>query len=127
MFRLSTNSFNINIFTQNKHDYELALKNSGYKDKFVYKTTEETLDVRNRRSYRERKTLWLTQPYNMALANKLRKEFFRLSKKNFPPSSNLYKIFNQNYVKLSYCFMTNVANVMSDTKNLRNKQRIQQT
>ena len=29
----------------------------------------------------QRKTLWFTPPYNMAVANKLGKEFFRLSKK----------------------------------------------
>ena len=31
MIRLSTNSSDEDIFTQNKQDYEIALKNSGYK------------------------------------------------------------------------------------------------
>ena len=30
MIRLSTNSSNEDIFTQNKQDYKIALKNSGY-------------------------------------------------------------------------------------------------
>ena len=47
MFRLSTNSSYINIFFQNKHDYDMAPKNSGYKDKLVYKNIDETLDVRD--------------------------------------------------------------------------------
>ena len=44
MTRLSTNSTNIDIFTQNKHDYEIALKNSGYKTIIVYKTMNECSD-----------------------------------------------------------------------------------
>ena len=87
MFRLSTNSSKINIFTQNKHDYELALKNCGSKTKLVYKTTDETSDVLvcNRRRNRARKIPWFMPPYNMAIAIKLGKEFFSLLKKNFPP------------------------------------------
>ena len=60
MFRLSTNSFN--IFTQNKHNYELALKNSGYKAKITYKTMAETSDVHNRRNNRIRKIVWFIPP-----------------------------------------------------------------
>ena len=45
MFRLSTNSSDINIFTQSKHDYELSLKNSGYKIKLVYKNTDEISNI----------------------------------------------------------------------------------
>ena len=43
----------------------------------------ETLSVRNRRSNRARKMLWSTTPFNMAVANKLGKDFFRLLKKTF--------------------------------------------
>ena len=42
MFRLPTNSSDIIIFTQSKHDYKLMLKNSGYKTKIVYQTLDET-------------------------------------------------------------------------------------
>ena len=56
----------------------------------------------------------------MALVNKIRKEFFRLLKKNFPLSSCLYKIFNTNTIKLSYCTMPNMASLInkSNIKNL---------
>ena len=83
MFKLSTNSSNIDIFTQNKHDYEMSLKNSTYKAKLVYKTTDETLDVCNRRNNRERKILWFTPPYNIAMANKLGKEYLHYKRKTF--------------------------------------------
>ena len=63
--------------------------------------------------------------YNMTVASKLGKEFFRLLKKNFPPSNNLYKIFNKNCVKLSYRYMHNVVNLIdrSNTKILEIKQQ----
>ena len=63
------------------------------------------MDIHNR-SNRARKILWFIPLCNMAIANKLGKEFFRLLKKNFLLLSNLYKIFNNN-VKLSYSCMPN--------------------
>ena len=113
MSRLSINSSDINIFTQIEYDYELALKNCGYKTKLLYKTTDETFNVRNR----SKKILC-----NMAVAYKLRKEFFRLLKKNFPLSNKLYKIFNKNTVKLNY-YMPNVSNLInkSNTEKLYDK------
>ena len=75
MFRLSTNSSNINIFTQNKHKFKAVLKSSGYTAKIFYKPWDETVDVGNRNN-RARKILWFTPAYNMAGANKIGKEFF---------------------------------------------------
>ena len=65
-------------------------------------------------------------PYNIAVANILAKELFRLSKSNFSATNKLYKIFNKNTVKLSYNCMPNVAYLInkSNTKNLNNKQHI---
>ena len=36
MIRLSTYSSNEDIFTQNMQDYDIALKNNGYKEKLIY-------------------------------------------------------------------------------------------
>ena len=65
----------------------MALKNSGYKAKCVYKTMNETLDVLKRKNNRARKILWLMPSHNMVVANKLDREFLRLLKKNFPSST----------------------------------------
>ena len=67
MVRLSTNSFDIDIFTQNKHEYEAALKSSGNQAKLVNKSRDEAADVRNRNN-RARKILCFTPTYNMAIA-----------------------------------------------------------
>ena len=97
-----------------------------YKAKLVYKTTNETSDVCNRKRNRAKKILWFTPSYNMAVANKLGKQFFEFLK-NFPLSSNLYKIFNRNTIKLSYSCMPNVPNLInkSNIKKLGNKQTIE--
>ena len=123
MFRLSTNSSDTNI-TQSNQDYELTLNNNGYKTKLVYKTTGETSNVRNRGRDRVMKILCFTPPYNVAVAKKSRKEFFRSLKKNCSPTKNLFKISNKNNVRLSYSWLTNVANLIykSNTKKLKNKQ-----
>ena len=66
-------------------------------------------------------------PYNMTVANKFGKVFFRLLMKNFPSSSNLYQIFKRNTVQLCYSSMPNVANLIykSNLKNLGTKQRME--
>ena len=126
MFRRSSKSSNINIFTQNKHDYVMILKNSSYKAKSVHKNMNEKLNVHNKTNNRTRKMLWFRPPYNIAMVNKLEKEFFRILKKNFPQESNLYKIFNKNHVELSNSCMPTVANLInkSYTKKLRIKQHV---
>ena len=62
MIRLSTNSSNENIFTQNKQDYEIALKNSGYKEKLIYKSRDDNTNILNRSNNRKRKILWFLPP-----------------------------------------------------------------
>ena len=110
MLQLSTNSSNIDIFTQNKYKYEAALKNTGYKAKLVYKCRDETADVHDRNN-RTRKILWFPPPYNMTIANKIGKKFFRFLK---------YKILNRKMIKLSYSTMLNMASLINKSiiKNL---------
>ena len=73
MFRLSKTSSNINILTQSKHDFKMALKNCGFPAKLIHKPMDEAVE----------KILWFTPRYNMAEAYKLQKKFFRLFKKTF--------------------------------------------
>ena len=112
MVRLSTNSSHSDIFTKNKHEYEVALKNTGYKAKLVYKFSDEVADVHNGNN-RRRKILLFTPPYKRAVTNKIEKEFLGLLKKNFPQSNSLYKIFNRNMIKLNYCTMLNVVSLIN--------------
>ena len=56
MFRLSTNSSSIDVFTQNKHNYEMALKITVTRPN-LFKSMDEAVDVLNRRNDRTRKSL----------------------------------------------------------------------
>ena len=76
MIKLSTNSSNKDILIQNKQDYEIDLKNSGYKEKLMYKSREGDTNIQNRNNNRERKIWWFTPPYNMAVTTKVGREFF---------------------------------------------------
>ena len=58
IFRWSANSSNINTFTQSKHDYEMVLKDSGYKSKLVYKPIDEAVDVHHRNNRASHHTIW---------------------------------------------------------------------
>ena len=49
----------------------------------------------------------------MEVVNNLGKEFFKLSKRNFPSGSQLHKIFNKNCVKLSYSCMPNINGIIN--------------
>ena len=75
MIRWSTNSLNEDIFTQNKQDYKIALKNR-YKEKLMYKSREDNTNIQKKSNNRKRRILWFTSPYNMAVASKIGWEFF---------------------------------------------------
>ena len=60
---------------------------------------DEKVDIRNKSNNRTRKIIWFSLQFNMTVANKIGKELYRLLKKNFAPSSNLYKISHRNTVK----------------------------
>ena len=54
MIRLLTNSSNEDICTQIKQDYDIALKNIGYKEKVIYKSREDNTNIQNRSNYRKK-------------------------------------------------------------------------
>ena len=58
------------IFTENKHEYETALKNWGYETKLVYKYSGEVVDLYNMHMIAWN-ILWFMTRYNMAVANRI--------------------------------------------------------
>ena len=67
--------------------------------------------------------LWFKPPFNMAVANLIGKEFFRLLQINSPPSNSLYKIFNWNIVKLS-SKLTIVPNTISESTEIQSSRTL---
>ena len=52
--------------------------------------------------------IWFNPPYSKLLKTNIGKYFFRLLNKHFPPGHKLYKVFNNNTLKLSYSCMSNL-------------------
>ena len=82
MIRLSTNSLNEDIFTQNKQDYEIAIEIVDIKKKLQCKSRE---DIQTHHKSSKRKILSFNPPYNMAVATKKKRKriFFIYQEKIF--------------------------------------------
>ena len=105
--RLSDLSCNEDEFKRAKPLYENALKEGGYKAEMKYETSENT----NNRN-RQRKILWFNPPFSQSVKTNIGKVFLKLVRKHFPRHHKLHKIFNTNTLKLSYCCMKNISNII---------------
>ena len=59
-----------------------------------------------------RKVTWFNPPYSRIVKTSIAKLFIKLVRKHFPKNSKYHKIFNLNTLKLSYCCITNVGNII---------------
>ena len=77
--------------------------------------TEETVEVLEESSVRKRRSgvIWFNPPFSMNVKTNIGKRFITIMKKHFPPKSELYKIFNQKKVKMSYSCLPNMQNIIS--------------
>ena len=105
--RLSNLSSDEKLFHETKHEYETALKQSGFSDELVYHKPT----VQNKRR-RKRNITWFNPPYSSNVATNIGRKFFNILDKNFPTKHHLHKIINRNTVKLSYCCMPNVGQIL---------------
>ena len=103
---LSYLSCNEDEFKRAKPLYENALKESGYKAEMKYETSE---NINNRN--RHRKIIWFNPPFSQSVKTNIGKVFLKLVRKHFPRHHKLYKIFNTNTLKLSYCCMKIISNI----------------
>ena len=125
MTRPSTTSSNVDIFTQNEHVNEIAIKIVDIKLTLFIKTINKCSDKQNRWRNHKRRILWFNPSFNTSAADNMGKEFFTISWKYSPSTSGLYKIFNHIDVKLSYSCKTNVVDLInksSTKKKIMNKQ-----
>ena len=105
--RLSDLSFNEDEFEKAKPLHENALKESGYKAEMKHETSKN-INIRNR----HRKIIWFNPPFSQSLKTNIGKIFLKLVRKHFPRDHKLHKIFNPNTLKLSYCSMKNISNII---------------
>ena len=104
---LSDLSCNEDEFKKAKPLYENALKKSGYKAEIKYETSENT-NNRNRHC----KMIWFNPAFSQSVKTNIGKIFLKLVRKHFPRHHKLHKIFNPNTLKLSYCCMKNISNII---------------
>ena len=118
--RPSRNSSSELIFNESKHQYEDALRKSGFKTELTYKdsptpTNREMINGK-------RKIFWFNPPYNQNVSTNITKIFLKLVDKHFPRTRRLHKIFNQNTIKVSYSYMSNVQQLIKKHNNfIQNK------
>ena len=105
--RLSDLSCNEDELKKAKPLYENALKKSGYKAEMKYETSENTNNGKG-----HRKIIWSNPPFSQSMKTNIGKIFLKLVRKYFPRHHKLHKIFNANTLKLSYCCLTNVSNII---------------
>ena len=98
-------------FADAKPLYDNALKASGYPEEAEY-LEERKSAVRRKRRNRPRNITWFKPPFNQNVATNVGRKFRTLIRKHFPRSSKLYKIFNENTLKIRYSCMPNMAAVI---------------
>ena len=107
--RLSSLSSSREMFETEQTIYNDALHRAGYKTKLVYqnKTNRETGRKRHRN------ILWFNPPYSQSVKTNIGSKFLFLIDKHFKNSS-LHKYFNRKTIKISYCCMPNMENIISN-------------
>ena len=70
-----------------------------------YETSENTYN-------RHHKIIWFKPPFSQSMKTNMGKIFLKLVRKHFPRHHKLHKISNPNTLKLSYCCLKNISNII---------------
>ena len=111
--RISDLSCNKEEFGKIKSVYESALKDSGHFSSMSYNNS----NTQNARRNRNKKVIWFNPPYSQNVETNIGKLFIKLVSKHFPKNRKYHKMFNLNTLKLSYCCVTNVGNIINQHKS----------
>ena len=125
--RLSNNSSNATIFNNSTRQYKEALEKSGYKFNLTF-TDNNDSNSKNSKRKRTRQIIWFNPPFSKNVNTRVGEKFIKLLTKCFPKEHALHQILNKNTVKISYCTMPNIQNIIAaHNKNVLNKHRKPQT
>ena len=111
--RLSEISSSEEVFKTTAPQYEAALRNSGFKEKLVYVSGENTEIQEERQTRRRRKIIWYNPPFSLSVKTNIGKEFLKLLRSHFHRRHKFSKIFNKNTVKISYSCTRNISSIIS--------------
>ena len=118
-------------FEQEKHTYEKALTDSGYKSPLVYThstpTTSTNTPPKMQNTKRKRDIVWFNPPFNLQVKTNVGKQFLKIIDKNFPTNHPLRKVINRNCVKVSYSCTPNIKTIMQTHNTNKLQQQNKQT
>ena len=106
--RLSSISSGEEEYKMEVDQYQHALKEAGYEEKLVYKNQDKEQEEVVGRKTRRRKVIWFNPPWSSNVKTNIAGRFISLLKKHFPPKSDLYHLFNDKKVKVSYSTCPNM-------------------
>ena len=116
--RLSTLSKSASEFDSCKQDYEIAIRNSGYKEELVYKEkTPQGQEKKTRKKQRKRKCIYFNPPYCQSIKQNIGKAFLNLVDEYFDETHYYRKIFNRSTIKISYSCMMNMGTIIKAHNN----------
>ena len=106
--RLSSISSGEEEYKMEVDQYQHALKEAGYEEKLVYKNQDKEQEEVVGRKTRRRKVIWFNPPWSSNVKTNIAGRFISLLKKHFPPKSDLYHLFNDKKMKVSYSTCPNM-------------------
>ena len=117
--RVSRNSSSMDMFHKAKPLYDKALRKSGFNDEIHYNKTTTA-----KRKNRPRNILWFNPPFSQHIKTNISAKFKALVEKHFPKQHKYNKLFNKNNLKLSFCCLPNVGQIITqhNKKVLRSDQ-----
>ena len=108
--RLSSVSFDHEVFNEASAPYQEALRKSGYAFKLEFKPPPQ--QPPSQKCKRQRNVICFDPPYNKSVKTNIGRAFISLIERSFPAGHKLRKIFNRNTIKLSYSCMPNVKQII---------------
>jgi hypothetical protein len=107
--RINTLSKDKKIFDEAKSTFECALKRGKHNATLNY---HESPSKPSRKRSRKRKCIFFNPPYCQSAKTNVGRQFLRLVDKHFTADHDLRKIFNRSTLKISYCCMPNMKQLI---------------
>ena len=112
--RLCSISSDNTLFNEASKQYKQALTKSGYNYDFTYTQIEGNQNPTERKKNRSRKITWFNPPFSANVQTNIGKKFLNLIDFHFPKEHKLHKIINRQTIKVSYCCMPNMQQIISN-------------
>ena len=95
--RISDLFCNKTAFKKTTSEYNQTLQRSSFKHTIMYKPSQSSPHRSNNNNKKKRKRIIIrfNPPFSENVATSIRKEFFSLFSKHFPPNNKYHKIFNK--------------------------------